>query len=291
MSYDDVEIEDMQWNEELQAYTYPCPCGDLFQITKEDLKLSEEIARCPSCSLYIRSSTTPRTSPTTNLRTVSILRKGKPSPLLEALKGPRPLSSRCPIQLLFQLLPSLGLVKLLSLLLDSEPVLIAPFLPISRSTYCHVVVDGESFMRFMRTWTSIYRMGSDSSCLDENPLPLIDKDVIKDPGGDMEFLVEGLLALVSSCSENPISTQDITADRVRATFVLSPVHAERPKHLVMAADTEQYHTCLDMGCTEIKETMGHSEKELKHGVLPVLPLAGSPLTPSVQYGIRVGKAL
>uniref|UniRef100_A0A9I9DHJ0 Diphthamide biosynthesis protein 3 n=3 Tax=Cucumis melo TaxID=3656 RepID=A0A9I9DHJ0_CUCME len=53
MSYDDVEIEDMDWNEELQAFTYPCPCGDLFQITKEDLKLGEEIARCPSCSLYI----------------------------------------------------------------------------------------------------------------------------------------------------------------------------------------------------------------------------------------------
>lgn len=53
MSYDDVEIEDMDWNEELQAFTYPCPCGDLFQITKEELKIGEEIARCPSCSLYI----------------------------------------------------------------------------------------------------------------------------------------------------------------------------------------------------------------------------------------------
>ncbi|KAI9200427.1 hypothetical protein LWI28_007798 [Acer negundo] len=53
MSYDDVEIEDMEWNEELQSYTYPCPCGDLFQITKDDLRLGEEIARCPSCSLYI----------------------------------------------------------------------------------------------------------------------------------------------------------------------------------------------------------------------------------------------
>ncbi len=28
-----IEIEDMDWNEELQAYTYQCPCGDLFQIT------------------------------------------------------------------------------------------------------------------------------------------------------------------------------------------------------------------------------------------------------------------
>ncbi|KAH0451672.1 hypothetical protein IEQ34_018971 [Dendrobium chrysotoxum] len=53
MSYDDVEIEDMEWSEELQAFTYPCPCGDLFQITKEELRIGEEIARCPSCSLYI----------------------------------------------------------------------------------------------------------------------------------------------------------------------------------------------------------------------------------------------
>ncbi|KAJ7199569.1 hypothetical protein O6H91_Y497400 [Diphasiastrum complanatum] len=53
MSYDDVEIEDMEWSDELQAYTYPCPCGDLFQITRDELRTGEEIARCPSCSLYI----------------------------------------------------------------------------------------------------------------------------------------------------------------------------------------------------------------------------------------------
>lgn len=53
MSYDDVEIEDMEWNEELQAFTYPCPCGDLFQITRAELQMGEETARCPSCSLYI----------------------------------------------------------------------------------------------------------------------------------------------------------------------------------------------------------------------------------------------
>ncbi|KAJ0771270.1 putative diphthamide biosynthesis protein [Helianthus annuus] len=42
----------MEWNEELKVYTYPCPCGDLFQVTKDELKIGEEIARCPSCSLY-----------------------------------------------------------------------------------------------------------------------------------------------------------------------------------------------------------------------------------------------
>ncbi|KAG2613473.1 diphthamide biosynthesis protein 3-like [Panicum virgatum] len=52
-AYDEVEIEDMEWNAELKAYTYPCPCGDLFQITLEDLRLGEEIARCLSCSLFL----------------------------------------------------------------------------------------------------------------------------------------------------------------------------------------------------------------------------------------------
>ena len=33
MSYDEIAIEDMEWSENLQAYTYSCPCGDLFSIT------------------------------------------------------------------------------------------------------------------------------------------------------------------------------------------------------------------------------------------------------------------
>jgi diphthamide biosynthesis protein 3 len=53
MSYEEVALEDMVWTEELKAYTWECPCGDLFQITLEELKAGEEIARCPSCSLVI----------------------------------------------------------------------------------------------------------------------------------------------------------------------------------------------------------------------------------------------
>ena len=41
MSYDEVEIEDMQWNEELRVFTYACPCGDLFQITLVRTSLCE----------------------------------------------------------------------------------------------------------------------------------------------------------------------------------------------------------------------------------------------------------
>lgn len=44
----------MLWSEDLGAYTYECPCGDLFQITPSDLSAGEDIARCPSCTLVVR---------------------------------------------------------------------------------------------------------------------------------------------------------------------------------------------------------------------------------------------
>lgn len=52
-AYDEVDLEDMEWNEELKAYTYSCPCGDIFRITLDELHDGEEIARCPSCSLIL----------------------------------------------------------------------------------------------------------------------------------------------------------------------------------------------------------------------------------------------
>ncbi|KAI8880939.1 diphthamide biosynthesis protein Dph3 [Backusella circina FSU 941] len=52
--YDEVEIEDMDFNEEEQVYTYPCPCGDKFEIFIDDLRDGDDVARCPSCSLIIR---------------------------------------------------------------------------------------------------------------------------------------------------------------------------------------------------------------------------------------------
>lgn len=53
--YDEVEIEDMTYDETLQIYHYPCPCGDQFQIALADLQdEATDIAVCPSCSLMIR---------------------------------------------------------------------------------------------------------------------------------------------------------------------------------------------------------------------------------------------
>ncbi|KAF5318281.1 hypothetical protein D9758_015550 [Tetrapyrgos nigripes] len=52
--YDEIEIEDMAWDAEKKVYHYPCPCGDRFEISKQQLRDYEDIATCPSCSLIIR---------------------------------------------------------------------------------------------------------------------------------------------------------------------------------------------------------------------------------------------
>lgn len=52
--YEEVEIEDMKYDNILQIYSYPCPCGDKFIITLEDLLDGEDIGICPSCTLRIR---------------------------------------------------------------------------------------------------------------------------------------------------------------------------------------------------------------------------------------------
>ena len=52
--YDEIEIEDMAWDEEKAVFHYPCPCGDRFEISRKQLANYEDIATCPSCSLIIR---------------------------------------------------------------------------------------------------------------------------------------------------------------------------------------------------------------------------------------------
>ena len=53
--YDEIEIEDMTFHPSTQLYTYPCPCGEEFEITLQSLRTGEtDIAVCPSCSLRIR---------------------------------------------------------------------------------------------------------------------------------------------------------------------------------------------------------------------------------------------
>lgn len=52
--YDSVELSEFIYDEENQIYKYPCPCGDEFEISEEDIENNEIVARCPACSLIIR---------------------------------------------------------------------------------------------------------------------------------------------------------------------------------------------------------------------------------------------
>jgi diphthamide biosynthesis protein 3 len=51
--YEEVEIEDLDYDPIKRIYTYPCPCGDKFSISLEALWDGEDIATCPSCTLRI----------------------------------------------------------------------------------------------------------------------------------------------------------------------------------------------------------------------------------------------
>mmetsp|Transcript_8793 Transcript_8793/g.19922 ORF Transcript_8793/g.19922 Transcript_8793/m.19922 type:complete len:107 (+) Transcript_8793:119-439(+) len=52
--YEEVSLADMRFDEEQLMYFYTCPCGDLFEISLEELHDGEDIALCPSCSLKLR---------------------------------------------------------------------------------------------------------------------------------------------------------------------------------------------------------------------------------------------
>jgi len=52
--YDEVEIEDFEYDQDEEVYCYPCPCGDQFQISLIDLIAGEVEVTCPSCSLVIK---------------------------------------------------------------------------------------------------------------------------------------------------------------------------------------------------------------------------------------------
>lgn len=69
--YDEIEIEDMTYHPEINLYTYPCPCGDQFEILLQDLRDGEEVAICPSCSLQIKVIFDAETLPTEEPSTTS----------------------------------------------------------------------------------------------------------------------------------------------------------------------------------------------------------------------------
>eukprot|EP00866_Antonospora_locustae_P001572 jgi/Antlo1/1572/2005 len=52
--YDEVDIKDFEYDAANRVFTFPCPCGDQFEISLEELLNGEEIAMCPSCPLIVK---------------------------------------------------------------------------------------------------------------------------------------------------------------------------------------------------------------------------------------------
>ena len=72
--YDEIEIEDMTWDDIKKVYHYPCPCGDRFEISKAQLANYEDIATCPSCSLIIRVIYDPVSHPLSSRPSLTVSR-------------------------------------------------------------------------------------------------------------------------------------------------------------------------------------------------------------------------
>jgi len=51
--HDEVEIEDFEYDEELETYFYPCPCGDQFQISKVVSYVPGIFSTCSACMCCI----------------------------------------------------------------------------------------------------------------------------------------------------------------------------------------------------------------------------------------------
>ncbi|CAN6601818.1 diphthamide biosynthesis protein 3 [Trichomonascus vanleenenianus] len=53
--YDEVDLEDMEFDKRSEVFHHPCPCGDRFEIPLSALLNSEtDIAVCPSCGLSVK---------------------------------------------------------------------------------------------------------------------------------------------------------------------------------------------------------------------------------------------
>ena len=51
--YEMVRIEAMCYDPVVRIFRYPCPCGDLFEISVTDLLGGGRVAVCPTCSLTV----------------------------------------------------------------------------------------------------------------------------------------------------------------------------------------------------------------------------------------------
>lgn len=50
----DIDLDDMDFDPDLQCYTYGCRCGGQFSASLENLHSRHELYECSSCSTVVR---------------------------------------------------------------------------------------------------------------------------------------------------------------------------------------------------------------------------------------------
>ena len=51
---DEVDLDDMNYDEKTGVYSFVCRCGDCYDIDNDELEAGAEIVHCGGCSLAIR---------------------------------------------------------------------------------------------------------------------------------------------------------------------------------------------------------------------------------------------
>ncbi|KAF9110894.1 Diphthamide biosynthesis protein 4 [Mortierella sp. AM989] len=51
---DDIDLDDMEYNEDTGAYTLPCRCSGEYIVSEDELELGVDTVACSTCSLIIR---------------------------------------------------------------------------------------------------------------------------------------------------------------------------------------------------------------------------------------------
>ncbi|KAJ1931508.1 hypothetical protein EC988_009763, partial [Linderina pennispora] len=51
---DEVDLDDMDFDEDTLVYSYPCRCSGQYSIGEADLEAGRDMAPCSDCSLKVR---------------------------------------------------------------------------------------------------------------------------------------------------------------------------------------------------------------------------------------------
>ncbi|KAF9207655.1 Diphthamide biosynthesis protein 4 [Haplosporangium sp. Z 27] len=51
---DDIDLDDMEYNEETGSYSLPCRCSGEYVVSEDELELGVDTVACSTCSLIVR---------------------------------------------------------------------------------------------------------------------------------------------------------------------------------------------------------------------------------------------